>query len=342
LSEGERPSVAICIPAYNQARYLRRAVESAWAQEYGGPLEVWVADDASTDETGEVVDALEREDERLRAIRQPRNLGLAGNVSSLMRSPRTEYLVRLDCDDELEPAFVPRLIELMVGNPDAGYGHSGVVELDRDGRIGERRQLARSTGFQPADEALRASLSGYRTVANILIFRRQAMERLDFYDGRPESAEDYDLAVRMADAGYGNVYVDEPLARYRVWEDEGGARSRRKALQLEGYLRIFSESMEPAWERRGWDTGQVRRQRQWLAVHHCAHCFGSQYSAEERRRLIGLLRELGDGPRLRLRIRLCEAGLGPTLETASHLRGRVKSRLKAAVKYAFGRIRSNG
>lgn len=341
MSASTRPSVAICIPAYNQARFLRGAVESAWSQEYDGALEVWVADDASTDDTAAVLATLEREDDRLRAIRQPTNLGLAGNVSSLMRSPRTDYLVRLDCDDELCPRFVSGLVNLMSSNSDAGYAHSGVLELDRDGRTGERRQLARSTGFQPADDALRASVSGYRTVANILMFRREALERLDFYDGRPESAEDYDLAVRMADAGYGNVYLDQPLAKYRVWEDDGGARSRRKALQLEGYLRIFRESMEPAWERRGWDTRPVRRQRQWLAVHHCAHCFGSQYTSEERRQLVSLLRELGDGPRLRLRIKLCELGLGPELEKASHLRGRVKSRLKAAVK-VLGRTRANG
>jgi glycosyltransferase involved in cell wall biosynthesis len=342
MSAEARPSVAICIPTYNQSQYLRLAVASARAQDYAGPLEVWVADDASSDDTGAVLTKLEAEDDRLRAIRQPRNLGLAANVSMLMRSPQTDYLIRLDSDDELDPGFASRLVGLMEANPEAGYGHSAVVELDRDGGTGDNRQLARSTGYQPADEALRAAVSGYRTVANILIFRRDAVERLNFYEGRPESAEDYDLAVRIADAGYGNVYADEPLARYRVWEDKGGVRSRRKGLQLDGYLRIFVESMEPAWRRRGWDLKPLRRQRRWLAVHHCAHCFGPQYSAEERRQLVAQLIELGDGPRLRLRIKLCEAGLGPALERGSHLRGRVKSRLKALVKYGLGRIRPSG
>ena len=332
MASGSLPGVAICIPTYNQAQFLERAVESALRQDYPGPTEIWVADDASTDSTAALLERLQRAHAKIEVIRQEANVGIAANVSALLRAPRSELLVRLDSDDELEPDFLGRLVAAMSANPRAGYGHSSVTEIDAEGRKREIRRLARATGWQPAEAALRASLSGYRTVANVLIFRREALLELDFYAGRPEFVEDYDLAVRMADAGYGNVYVDEPLARYRVWEDEGGARSRRKALQLSGYARIFAEVFEPAWRRRGWGLGPVRRRRRWLAVHHCAHCFGPQYSAAERAHLVALLKQLGDGPRLRLRLRLCELGLGPRIERANRLRGRAKSIVKAALK----------
>jgi glycosyltransferase involved in cell wall biosynthesis len=332
MASGSLPGVAICIPTYNQAAYLGRAVESAFRQDYEGPLEVWVGDDASTDGTPALLDRLGREHPVLRVIRQKKNVGIAANVSALMRAPESHFLVRLDSDDELAPRFVSRLVRLMSAHPAAGYGHSSITEIDSGGNRTRDRRLARSTGYQEAEAALRASLSGYRTVANILIFRLSVLRELDFYNGRPEFVEDYDLAVRMADAGYGNVYVDEPLARYRVWEDEGGLRSRRKALQLSGYIRIFREVFEPAWARRGWDLKRVRRRRQRLAAHHCAHCFAPRYSPEERERLISLLEELGDGPRLRLRLRLCRLGLGPWLERANRLRGRTKSMVKSVIK----------
>lgn len=332
MPSGSLPSVAICIPTYNQAGFLEGAVESALRQDYQGPTEIWIADDASTDGTAALLERLQREHPAIAVIRQEANVGIAANVSALLRAPQSELLVRLDSDDELAPAFLTRLVDLMRAHPEAGYGHSGVTEIDDQGNEKSRRRLARSTGFQPAEEALRASLSGYRTVANVLIFRRAALRELDFYSGRPEFVEDYDLSVRMADAGYGNVYVDEPLARYRVWEDEGGSRSRRKGLQLAGYIRIFGEVFEPAWERRGWDLRPVRRQRARFAAHHCAHCFGPQYTPAERAHLISLLEQLGNGPRLRLRLGLCRLGLAPWLERAVHLRGRAKSALKAALK----------
>jgi glycosyltransferase involved in cell wall biosynthesis len=332
MPSGPLPSVAICIPTYNQAGFLGRAIESALQQDYRGTVEVWVADDASTDGTVELLDELEREQPAIAVIRQAANVGIAANVSALLRAPRSELLVRLDSDDELAPGFLGRLVDLMQAHPQAGYGHSGVTEIDAAGDRTSERRLARSTGFQPAEEALRASLAGYRTVANVLIFRRQALHQLDFYSGRPEFVEDYDLSVRMADAGYGNVYLDEPLARYRVWEDESGTRSRRKGLQLRGYIRIFAEVFEPAWRRRGWDLRPVRRRRARLAAHHCAHCFGPQYTPAERAQLISLLEQLGDGPRLRLRLGLCRLGLAPWLERGARLRGRVKAAVKAALK----------
>lgn len=332
MSSGSLPGVAICIPTYNQAAYLGQAVESALRQDYGGPLEIWVGDDASTDGTSALLDRLEREHQALRVIRQKENVGIAANVSALMQAPASEFLVRLDSDDELTPRFVSRLVQLMSAYPDAGYGHSSITEIDSGGNRTSDRRLARSTGYQEAEAALRASLSGYRTVANILMFRLAALRELDFCNGRPEFVEDYDLAVRMADSGYGNVYVDEPLARYRVWEDEGGVRSRRKALQLSGYIRIFGEVFEPAWARRGWDLRPVHGRRRRLAAHHCAHCFAPQYTPEERAQLISLLEELGDGPRLRLWLWLCRLGLAPWLEWANRLRARAKSVVKAAIK----------
>jgi glycosyltransferase involved in cell wall biosynthesis len=335
--------VAICVPTYNQVDYLAEALESALGQEYAGRLEVWVGDDASTDGTGAVLDRFEREHgDRVHVQRREENVGIARNVSSLLRGPRTDLIVRLDSDDVLEPGFMATMAPSMQAEPRAGYGHSAVTEIDSAGGARRLRQLARPSGFQPGDEALRASLAGYRTVANILIFRRAALVELDFYEGRPEFVEDYDLAVRMADAGYGNVYLDEPLARYRVWEDDSGSRSRRKGVQLDGYAQIFAESIEPAWTRRGWDLNEVRRRRRALAAHNCAHCFGPQYSAAEREELMTKLRTLGDGPRLRFRLLLCRLGMASSIEAAARLDSRLRSLVKATVRPLLARMRTAG
>jgi glycosyltransferase involved in cell wall biosynthesis len=326
------PSVAVCIPTYNQAAYLAAAVESAAVQRYSGALEIWVGDDASTDQTQSVLETLARDVKALKVLRQSENLGIARNASALMRRPQTDFIVRLDSDDVLEPDFVACLAPMMAAAPKAGYGHTAVTEIDRDGLALRIRRIARGTGLQPAEVALRASLSGYRTAANVLMFRRAALEALHYYDGRPTFVEDYDLSIRMADAGYGNVYIDEPLARYRVWEDAGGLRSRRKALQIAGYIRIFDEALKPAWLRRGWNTRQLRRRRRRLAAQHCASCFAPTYVSAEHQELVRLLRELGGGHRLELYIVLCRLGLGHRIERLARGRQRGKNFVKAAIR----------
>ncbi|NEP29786.1 glycosyltransferase family 2 protein, partial [Moorena sp. SIO3I6] len=70
--------VAICIPTYNQAQYLWESVGSACGQTYPN-VEVWVSDDASTDETPEVMAQLCQQFPQVRYYRQPKNLGMAAN-----------------------------------------------------------------------------------------------------------------------------------------------------------------------------------------------------------------------------------------------------------------------
>jgi glycosyltransferase involved in cell wall biosynthesis len=330
--DGVPPSIAVCIPTYNQAAFLPHAVESALTQQYAGPLEVWVGDDASTDDTPQILDEMAARDARVRVLHQPQNVGIAENSSDVLAAPATVLVVRLDSDDLLAPGYLQRLADALGRAPQAGYAHSGVIEIDEHGRLGRVRRLVRATGYQDGDMALRAALSGYRTVGNILMFRRDALEQLGFYRGRPEFVEDYDLAVRMADAGWGNVYVDESLAYYRIWSDEAGMRARRKSLQLSGYARIFDEVFGPAWERRGWDAGELDARRSRLAAHHTAACFGSQYSRPEQRELQELLLTLSPSTAVRWRVAACRAGLAPALTAAASASGRAKLLAKAVVK----------
>lgn len=327
-----RATVAVCIPTYNQSRYLALSVTSACNQTYPG-VEVWVSDDASTDDTPAVLARLAERYPQLRYHVQPRNLNISANNTWLLAQPQTDFVIRLDSDDIMEPRYVETLLALMLANPSAGYGHSAVRVIDEEGVPISVTRLARPTGFRSAEAALRDAVTGYRVAANIVMFRAAALRELDFYRGRPDFVEDYDLSVRMPDAGFGNVYCDELLARYRVWTDPKRARSKRKSLQLRGYIRIFDEAFEPAYTRRRWNTNVLRRERRKLAEHHAAECFAAQYSAAERVELTGLLRQLAGSPALSLSLRLVALRLGFRwyFESEQALRKRLKRTAKAAL-----------
>jgi len=304
--------VAICIPTYNQSAYLAESVASACRQTYPN-VEVWVSDDASTDDTPAVLAALAQEFPQLRYYRQPLNLNIAANNTWLLAQPDAPFIVRLDSDDVLEPRYVETLLPRISPNPKIGYAHAAVQIIDEAGRFLSVARLARPSGFRRADAALREAVNGYRVAANICMFRASALRELDYYRGRPDFVEDYDLSVRMAAAGYGNVYENAVLSRYRVWTDLKRARSKRKALQLRGYIRIFDEGFEPAFRRRGWETQSLVRRRRQLAVHHAAACLEPQYSRAEQAELVELLTTLAGGATLGLRLRLfaVRRGFGP-------------------------------
>ena len=94
---GESIKVTIMIPTYNQAVFIRQAVDSALAQTYSN-IEVIVGDDASTDATQEIVARIN--DPRLKYVRNVCNLGRVANYRNLLYNHTTgDYVVNLDGDD---------------------------------------------------------------------------------------------------------------------------------------------------------------------------------------------------------------------------------------------------
>ncbi|CAN1209275.1 Glycosyl transferase family 2 [Tumidithrix helvetica PCC 7403] len=323
----EAVRVAICIPTYNQSAYLEASVQSACSQTYSN-IEVWVADDASTDETPSVMAKLCEQFQQINYFRQEKNLGIAGNNTWLLNQPNTEFIVRLDSDDILKPDYVEKLLQLLEKYPEAGYAHTAIQIIDELGKPHAIKRVSRKATFQNSEEALQASVYGYRVAANICMFRSKVLRELKVYENRPEFVEDYDLSIRIADAGYGNVYSDEVLAYYRVWSDIGKVRSKRKNLQLSGYIRIFEESLLPAYAKRKWDTRVITRQRQQFALTHAAYCFLPIFNETEKAELIALLKRLGDSPALRLRLFLLSLGLAPFFEWQLSAVGNLKDLAK--------------
>jgi glycosyltransferase involved in cell wall biosynthesis len=101
------PLVTIAIPTFNRAPWLKECVLSALAQSYPR-FEVLVSDNASTDETEEVLK--EFDDRRLRVVRQESNIGLLGNFNACLAEARGEYIVLVPDDDRIAPQMLERCI----------------------------------------------------------------------------------------------------------------------------------------------------------------------------------------------------------------------------------------
>jgi len=106
------PKVSIIIPTYNRAKYLQQAIESAFAQDYPN-LEVIVSDNASTDETPEVVKKY-MVDPRFKYFRNEKNLGIAGNWRRALYEYATgDWALILSDDDYLiDKYYISKAINL--------------------------------------------------------------------------------------------------------------------------------------------------------------------------------------------------------------------------------------
>jgi glycosyltransferase involved in cell wall biosynthesis len=305
----DKDTVAVCIPTYNQAAFLGEAIRSVLAQTHRVD-EIIVSDDASTDETPKICEQFIREVPHFRYFRQERNLGMGGNVEFVLRQAKTTYAARLDSDDRLLPDFLEVLIASIKNHPQAGYAHANVWEIDGNGNRARPRILYREPGFQPAKEALVASLRGYRVAANVVLFRSSALEKVEIMKGPGDFVGDYHLSVALARAGYGNVFVAQSLAEYRVWFDPKGIRARRMEQILRGLVRVFDEQIEPSFKEAGLSLDPVRGARKACAIRSAIGTDIPDDSPEEKERMRKLLLELGDCLRLRLLIWMIQMRLG--------------------------------
>ncbi|MGY2134552.1 glycosyltransferase family 2 protein [Hymenobacter sp. HD11105] len=320
--------VSICIPTYNQALYVEKAIRSAFQQTLT-PIEIIVADDCSTDDTPQILQRLSLEIPILKIISQPSNTGITFNTNTCLRQALGDFVVRLDSDDFLSPDYTEKLVGLLVQYPAAGYAHANVQEIDQKDRPLQIRNLHRSTGFQTGDEAIRAAIKGYRVAANIIMFTREALTNVNFITTQANFAEDYHLSVSLAAAGYGNVYLNETLSFYRVWLDTGKTRQRRKLAEIVGLYTVFDDVLGPAYAKRGWDLRELERSRTNFACRH-ADCLGwSSYTKDEKLQLADELRRLSSSDLSACFIWLHLHGLGSVLGFFNNLKSAAKAKAKA-------------
>jgi glycosyltransferase involved in cell wall biosynthesis len=114
-----RPRVSVFLPAYNEVDNLERATaDIVWAA--GGVLaeyEILIVNDGSTDGTRELADRLAHENSRVRALHQPRNMGIAAAYERALDEAKLDYLSFLAGDGEIARESV-RNILAAVGRAD--------------------------------------------------------------------------------------------------------------------------------------------------------------------------------------------------------------------------------
>ncbi len=112
------PRVTIGLPVYNGASTIESAIRPLLAQTYTD-FELLISDNASTDETQQIVERLEREDARIRYVRQPVNIGANRNYSFVARQARGEFLKWCSASDWIAPTFLAECVAVLDARPDA-------------------------------------------------------------------------------------------------------------------------------------------------------------------------------------------------------------------------------
>jgi dolichol-phosphate mannosyltransferase len=107
------PELSVCSPAYNERDGIEKVVRE-WARigrGFGRSFELVVANDGSTDGTGEALDRLRAEVPELRVVHQAKNGGYGRALSSAIAASRGAWVATIDSDGQFDLADARRLLE---------------------------------------------------------------------------------------------------------------------------------------------------------------------------------------------------------------------------------------
>jgi glycosyltransferase involved in cell wall biosynthesis len=231
-------TLSLCIPAYNAAAYLPRLLRSALAQTI--PFdEIWVYDDRSTDQTGEIARQF-----GAKVVRGDINRGCSHGKNALAEQTTCNWIHFHDADDALYPNFVERAhCWMQLDNP------PDIVLFDYEWREDVSNELISVRKFNDAELRRDAIAYSIREQINPFcgLYNRAAYLKAGGYDTDPLVLYNEDVAFHCRMAIAGLRFAAEPtttIINYRRTASMSAANQAKCARAHFHVMRKVAEVLE--------------------------------------------------------------------------------------------------
>jgi len=260
---------------YNGGSFLQEALESILRQTFGR-LELIVINDASTDNTGEILHNWRRSDNRV-IICDQENRGLIASLNRGCRLAKGKYIARMDADDICDVRRLETRVSFMEAHPEIGIVGSGALIVDEQGEVIHHQAM-------PTRPALIHWHLVFENcfVNSSVMMRRDVAQSLNYYRPGLLLAGDYDLWSRAV-AVTRLTNLPDVLVRRREW---GGNIITVHFSEMELTACTISRSILEGLLRRAVDAETVACTRRLLVLRQPPR------SMEEVRIVASLVRDL--------------------------------------------------
>ncbi|PIT88174.1 MAG: hypothetical protein COU29_04145 [Candidatus Magasanikbacteria bacterium CG10_big_fil_rev_8_21_14_0_10_36_32] len=188
--------VSINLITYNRADFIVQAMDSILLQTFSD-WELIIIDDASTDNTKELVDSYLLKDSRIKYVKQENRCGISRSRNAALKLSVGKYIAVLDSDDVWSDSNkLKKQVEFLDNNSDYCLVGCGVEVINKQG---DRLKKYCNPG---EDEEIRKTILIKNPFAHSSVaYRKQTIDQLIGYDESLKIGEDYDLWLRMGKVG---------------------------------------------------------------------------------------------------------------------------------------------
>lgn len=229
-----KPLVTIIGISYNHEAFIKEALESLWAQSYDN-LQVILLDDASTDQSQQVITDLISGKEEITCIPHKTNLGYTTTFNEGLALARGEFIIDFALDDVMLPDFIEKSLNaLESAGKQCGVSFTNAIYINEQSEETDNHyELLKTKGMiseMPQGDVFEMIIKRYFICTPTMMIRKEVFDRLGGYD-ETLAFEDFDFWVRSS-RYFEYVYTDEVLMkkrklntsmsanRYRHWENK--------------------------------------------------------------------------------------------------------------------------
>ena len=195
--------VSILMNGYNSERYLKKAIDSVYAQTFDD-WEIIFIDNCSTDGTKKIVDGYS---EKIKYYKTKKNLNLGSARNFGLKYCCADYLAFLDTDDIWVDSKLEDQIKVMDESTVLVY--SSVITIDSNGKDLRRTKVSKTPSFPSLLHRYDINMQSVMINLRLIKFKVKFDENLSY-------CPDYDLFMNLAAQQLQFKSIDIPLVRYRV------------------------------------------------------------------------------------------------------------------------------
>jgi GT2 family glycosyltransferase len=238
-SFGLSPSISIVTPVFNTpVPRLEEAIESVLVQVYENWELLLIDDGSTTADLLRALPALAARDRRIRLVMLESHQGIAAASNRGLAAARSEWVVFVDHDDILEPDALFQVVKLLQTHPDADLVYS---DEDKLGENGFEAPL-----FKP--EWSPDFFLSYNYVGHLTAVRREIVQKIGGFRSEFDSAQDYDLFLRVIERTSRIRHIPRVLYHWRRSEDSSAIGVRQKPGQLDASRRAIEDHLKRCGE----------------------------------------------------------------------------------------------
>ena len=192
--------ISVVIPTFNRISLVARAIDSVLKQSLN-PYEIIVVDDGSDDGTSEMI---QNKYKSIKLIQQQNN-GVSAARNNGIKHAKGDWIGLLDSDDEWTEKKLENQANRLIKTPEYDFCHTNEIWIRNGVRVNQRKKHEKYGGY-----IFDKCLDICRISPSSVLFRKNILDHVGWFDDQLPVCEDYDLWLRIT-AEYRILFIDDPL-----------------------------------------------------------------------------------------------------------------------------------